>query len=88
MHSSVYHFVDEVNRLSVNKSLKKFNKLVYHDIKYLCQWMESNKQCVSPTMGKQTLCKRIGKHCADKKNNFRVSGQKIILKKQLQQGST
>ena len=50
--------------------------------------MESNKQYVSPTMGKQTLCKRIGKHCADKKNNFRVSGQKIILKKQLQQGST
>ena len=43
VHSSMHHFADDTNILLTDKSLKKINKFVNHDLKHLCQWMRSNK---------------------------------------------
>ena len=39
----MHHFADDTNILLTDKSLKKINKFVNHDLKHLCQWMRSNK---------------------------------------------
>ena len=39
MHCSVHHFADDTNLLLTEKSLKKINKHINHDLKHLCQWI-------------------------------------------------
>ena len=39
----MHHFADDTNILLTDKSLKKINKFVNHDLKHLCQWIRSNK---------------------------------------------
>ena len=39
IHSSVHHFTHDTNLLLVDKSLKKINKFMNHDLKHLCQWI-------------------------------------------------
>ena len=43
MHCSVHHFPDDTNILLIDKSLKKINKHINHDLKHLCQWIQSNR---------------------------------------------
>ena len=75
-HSYVHHFADDTNLLYSNKSLKKINKHVNHDLKHLCQWLRSNKISLNASKTEIIIVKHkqtiITKHM-----NFRVSGQKI-----------
>ena len=43
MHCSVHHFADDTNLPLIDKSLKKINKNINHDLKHLCQWIRSTK---------------------------------------------
>ena len=43
-----HHFADNTNLLSSNNSIKKINKQVGHDIKYLSYWLNVNKICLNP----------------------------------------
>ena len=76
IHSYVHHFADDTNLLYCNKSLKKINKQVNHDLKHLCQWLRSNKISLNASKTEIIIFKHkqtiITKHM-----NFRVSGQKI-----------
>ena len=76
IHSSVHHFGDDTNLLCCNKSFKKINKHVNHDLKHLCQWLRSNKISLNASKTEIIIFKHkqtiITKHM-----NFRVSGQKI-----------
>ena len=76
IHSYVHHFADDTNLLYCNKSLKKINKHVNHDLKHLCQWLRSNKISLNASKTEIIIFKHkqtiITKHM-----NFRVSGQKI-----------
>ena len=36
MHCSVHHFRDDTNLLLIDKSLKKINRYINHDLKHLC----------------------------------------------------
>ena len=38
---SSVHFADDTYLLLVDKSLKKINKFLNHDLKHLCQWIQS-----------------------------------------------
>ena len=75
-HSSVHHFADDTNLLYTSKSLNKISKHINHDIKHLCQWLQSNKISLNASKTEtiiiKTKLKTITKHL-----NFRVSGQKI-----------
>ena len=37
------HFADDRNLLYINKSMKKVNKLINHDLSLIVQWLRSNK---------------------------------------------
>ena len=39
----VYHFADDTNLLCLSNSIKKLNKLVNADLKYLVYWLNANK---------------------------------------------
>ena len=72
----MHHFADDTNLLYPNKSFKKINKHVNHDLKHLCQWLRSNKISLNASKTEIIIFKHkqtiITKHM-----NFRVSGQKI-----------
>ena len=40
---TTHHFADDTNLLYVNKSLKKIQKYVNLDLKFLCKWLKANK---------------------------------------------
>ena len=71
-HSSVHHFADDTNLLYTNNSLKKINKHMNHDIKHLCQWLQSYKTSLNASKTEIIIFKTTTKHL-----NFRVSGQEI-----------
>ena len=41
--SKVHHFADDTNLLLINKSLKKTNSLINHDLAFLVQWLRANR---------------------------------------------
>ena len=41
--SKVHHFADDTNLLLINKSLKKINSLINHDLALLVQWLRANE---------------------------------------------
>ena len=41
--SILHHFADDTNLLLLNKSLKKINFLINHDLALLVQWLRANK---------------------------------------------
>ena len=77
-HSQMLHFADDTNLLYINKSMKRINKHINHDLFLIVQWLRSNK--ISLNVGKTELVifspkrKQITKHL-----NFRISGQKIEI---------
>ena len=72
----MHHFADDTNLLLVDKSLKKINKFVNHDLIHLCQWIRSNKLSLNGSKTDIIIFKNkqqtITKHL-----NFKVSGQEI-----------
>lgn len=42
-HSKVHHFADDTNLLYVNKSLKKSNSKINHDLSRIVHWLRANK---------------------------------------------
>ena len=78
MHCSVHHFADDTNLLLIDKSLKRINKHINHNLKHLCHWIRSNR--LSLNGGKtKTIIFRNRFEQINKKLNFRVSGKKINL---------
>ena len=41
--STTHHFADDTNLLYVGKTLKKIQKYVNLDLKFLCNWLKDNK---------------------------------------------
>ena len=73
-HSSVHHFADNTNISFINKSLKKINRYINHDLKLICQWIQSNKLSLNASKTEMIIFKR--KHQVITKHvNFRVSGE-------------
>ena len=46
-YCKVHHFADDTNLLNFNNSIKKINKQVGHDLKYLSNWLNANKICLN-----------------------------------------
>ena len=76
--SKVHHFADDTNLLLINKSLKKINSLINHDLTLLVQWLRANK--ISLNTSKTEIVIFRSKHKIITKHlNFRISGEKIKL---------
>ena len=78
MHCSVHHFADDTNLLLIDKSLKRINKHINHDLKHLWQWIRSNKLSLNGGKTKIIIFRNRFQQ-VNKKLNFRVSGEKINL---------
>ena len=75
-HATPYHFADDTNLLLTNKSIKKINKYINHDLSSLVNWLRANK--ISLNTNKTELIIFKSKHkILTKHLNFRISGQKI-----------
>ena len=72
--STVHHFADDTNLLLTENSLKKLNRHINRDLKFVVQWIRK-----SLNTGKTKIVifksrnRKISKHL-----NFRISGQKIV----------
>ena len=70
------HFADDTNLLYINKSMKKINKHINHDLSLIVQWLRSNKISLNADKTELVISspkrKQITKHLS-----FRISGQKI-----------
>ena len=75
--STVHHFADDTNLLLTENSLKRLNKHINRDLKFVVQWILANKQISIYRKNKDCHFKsrnrKISKHL-----NFRISGQKIV----------
>ena len=80
--SDTHHFADDTNLLYTNKSLKKVNKHINHDLNHLCHWLRANEISLNTKKTEIIIFRSKNKNIT-KKLNFRLSGQKIILSKSI-----
>ena len=60
-YCKVHHFADDTNLLNFNNSIKKINKQVGHDLKYLSYWLNANKICLNVSKTEVVLFKSVRK---------------------------
>ena len=72
------HFADDTNRLYINKSLKKMNKHIDHDLSLIVQWLLSEKISLDEVKTELLIPSPMRKRITDHLN-FRISGQKIAI---------
>ena len=76
--SKVHHFADDTNLLLINKSVKKIDSLITHDLTLLVQWLRANK--ISLNTSKTEIVILRPKHKIITKHlNFKIKGEKINL---------
>ena len=76
-YSDVHHSADETNLLLSEKSLKKINKQINHDLKLLNIWLRSNKTSLNPSKIEIILFRPKSPSNIIKHLNFRINGQYI-----------
>lgn len=81
-HSEIHHFADDTNLILRNKSLKKINSQANHDLKLITVWLRANKISLNVNKTK-ILIFRPERKIITKKLNFRISGQKIHISKEV-----
>ena len=60
-YCKVHQFADDTNLLNFNNFIKKINKQVGHDLKYLSYWVNANKICLNVSKTEVVLLKSIRK---------------------------
>ena len=58
-YCKVHQFADDTNLLNFNNSIKKVNKQVSYDLKYLSYWLKANKICLNVSKTEVVLFKSI-----------------------------
>ena len=74
-YNDVYHFADDTNLLLSDKSSKKINKCISHDLKLLNIWLRANKISINASKTYITLFRPNFQPNITKQLNFRISGQ-------------
>ena len=75
-YCKVYHFADDTNLLNFNNSIKKINKQVGHDLKYLSYWLNANKICFNVSKTEVVLFKSIRKQ-TETTLKLKLNGKKL-----------
>ena len=76
IHSETHLFADDTNLLYTNKSVKKLNQHMNHDLKSLQIWLRANKISLNAKKT-QLIIFRSPKIHIKKHLNFRICGQKL-----------
>ena len=75
-YSTLHQYADDTNLMIADKSIKKINKYINHDLKLLTEWLIANKISLNTDKTEIIVFKNKNKKIS-KKLNFRISGQKI-----------
>lgn len=75
-NSKTFHFADDTGLLCCDKSLKKLNRMVNHDLAELTKWLRANEISLNTKKTEIVIFRRKGKQIS-RKLNFRISGQKL-----------
>ena len=75
-HSIIHHIADHTNILYSNKSHKKINQYINHDLSLIVQWLQANKISLYQAKTEIIIFQPKGKIITEHLN-FKISGQKI-----------
>ena len=75
--SDAHHVADDTNLLLSDKSLKKINKHINHDLKLLNIWLRTNRISLNASKTEIILFRPKSQSNITKHLNFRISGQYI-----------
>ena len=78
-YCKVHHFADYTNLLNFNNSIKKINKQVGHDLKYLSYWLSANKICLDVSKTEVVLFKSIRKQ-TEATLKLKLNGKRLYTK--------
>ena len=79
-HSVTHHFADDTNFLYVSKSLKKIQKFMNLDLRYVCNWLKANK--ISLNAGKtEMLIFRDPRRKINFDLKIKIDGKKVVPSK-------
>ena len=74
-HFLIHHFADDTNILYCNKSLKKINKYINHDLSQIVQWLRANRISLNANKTELIIFGPKSKSI-NNEMNFRISSQK------------
>ena len=80
LFSNVHHFADDTNLLVVGKTLKKIQKQINIDLKFLCKWLKANKISLNASKTELIIFRDPKKKsCHELK--IKIDGKKLIPSK-------
>ena len=79
-YSTTHHFADDTNFLYVSKSLKKIQKFMNLDLRFVCNWLKANKISLNASKT-EMLVFRDPRRKIDFELKIRIDGKKITPSK-------
>ena len=78
--SKTHHFADDTNLLFADNSLKKVQKFVNLDLKFLCSWLKANKISLNASKT-ELIIFRDPRRKSNHELNIKIDGKKLIPSK-------
>ena len=75
-NSETFHFADDTCLLNIKDSIKKINKVVHKDLKFLIQWLHANKISLNVAKTEVIIFRRKKKQL-DFDLNLKIFGKKL-----------
>ena len=79
-HSVTHHFADDTNFLYVSKSLKKIQKYINLDLRFVCNWLKANKISLNASKT-EMLVFRDPRRKIDFDLKIKIDGKKVVPSK-------
>ena len=79
-HSVTHHFADDTNFLYVSKSLKKIQKYINLDLRFVCNWLKANKISLNASKT-EMLVFRDPRRKIDYDLKIKIDGKKVTPSK-------
>ena len=79
-HSVTHHFADDTNFLYISKSLKKIQKYMNFDLKYVCNWLKANKISLNASKTEMIIF-RDPRRKIDFDLKIKIDGKKVTASK-------
>ncbi|MEO2220739.1 MAG: reverse transcriptase family protein, partial [Nitrosopumilus sp.] len=76
-HSTTLHFADDTNLLATNESIKKLQKQVNLDLRFLCKWLRANKISLNASKTELLLFRHPNKSI-NYDLKIKINGKKLI----------
>ena len=76
--STTHHFADDTSILFVGKSLKKIQKYINYDLRFLCKWLQANKISLNASKTELIIFRDPKKNNSEHELKIKIDGKKLI----------